>query len=164
MRFVLGLIICCSAVIGTPARADGAGNLIAVLNAFIAAIAKDHPEFKTEIMPLGPGQEVKPGFQRGESVILGVYSFRPKTWTELNDGERSTILHHPNLKAFLVSIRGERIYPLVSAANDGVTPPPGWYPKEGAGATDFVYRARIAPDEMLHNRAVQVPVLAAPNP
>ncbi|MDD2765945.1 MAG: hypothetical protein PHE83_18435 [Opitutaceae bacterium] len=140
------------------------GNLEAVLDAFIASIAKDHAEYKTDIRLWTSGAAVPPGCQLGRSASLGAYSFRPKTWKELSEAERATLLVHPQLKGFLVSLRNERTYPAVSAANDSAATaqPAGWFPVEGSSPKKPEYRIKLDPQEMVRNRPVVLPVTAVP--
>ena len=139
---------------------EGRGNLEAVLNAFLASIAKDHPEYKADIRLWQAGDPVAPGFQVGQSAALGSYTFRPKTWGELSDAEKTGVLANPRLKSFIVSLRNARLYPAVSAANpDDADRPPGWFPVEGAPEARPEYRVKISPEEMVRNRPVVIPVL-----
>lgn len=142
-------------------RGDG-GNLLPLLNAFIASIAKSHPELKADIALLQHGEAIAPGRQLGKSAAMGDYTFRPKTWTELTPGERAALLKHPSLKAFIVSVRNAAIYPAISAANKDAANVPGWYPTEGALPSAIELRAAISPDEMLRSRSVEIPVVAKP--
>lgn len=148
--------------LGATGRA--AGNLVPILNAFLASIAKSHPEFKADIRFWHAGEPITPGYQMGHSAAMGDYTFRPKTWAELSEGERADVLNHPNLKAFIVSVRNARIYPAISAANPDRDSTPGWYPVEGADPSPKVYRVKIDPDEMLRNRTVTIPVTPVANP
>jgi hypothetical protein len=137
------------------------GNLEAVLNAFIASIAKDHPEYKADLRLWQAGDPVPPGYQLGKSDALGTYVFRPKVWTDLTDPEKAEVLANPRLKSFIVSLRNERVYPAVSAANGGAAMP-GWVPVEGAAQVKQEFRVKVAPEEMVRNRPVVIPLTPVP--
>jgi len=144
-------------IIAITSSAFGAGNFESIMNAFIATIAKDHPELKTDIRLSSNGAKVPAGHQMGRSAAMDYYTFRPKTWAELSDIQRAEILDHPSLKSFIVSIRNERIYPALSAISPE-NHEPGWYPVEGEKPKAVEYRVKIDPEEMIKNRPSVVPV------
>jgi hypothetical protein len=104
-----------------------------VLNAFLATYAKDEVAWKKDIhLNETPGQ-IAPGRQLGQSAVVGYYSFVPKTWEDLSDGEKNSIIKDPRLKAFLISSRqasladvsadGTPIFPIEAAKPVPATPP-----------------------------------------
>lgn len=150
MRSLLISFLCLAICAG--ARAAGPeGNLGSVLNAFIASIAKDNPELKTSIALWTPDAPIPDGHQVGRSKTMGLYTFRPKAFSELTADEKAAVMKHPQLKAFIVSVRNSRIYPAISAANPAGNVAPGWAPVEGDFAPTEI-RVRIDPEEMLQNR------------
>jgi hypothetical protein len=76
-----------------------------VINAFLATYAKDEVAWKKDIrLNETPGQ-IAPGRQLGQSAVVGYYSFVPKTWDDLSDEEKISVIKDPRLKAFLISSR-----------------------------------------------------------
>lgn len=150
MRSLL-ITLFCLAVFASARAAGPDGNLGSVLNAFIASIAKDNPELKTSIALWTPDTAIPDGHQVGRSKTMGLYTFRPKAFSELTADEKSAVMKHPQLKAFIVSVRNSRIYPAISAANPAGSVAPGWAPVEGDFSPTEL-RVRIDPEEMLQNR------------
>ncbi|HWZ94461.1 MAG TPA: hypothetical protein VNW30_04635 [Opitutaceae bacterium] len=104
-----------------------------VINAFLATYAKDEVAWKKAIrLNETPGQ-VAPGRQLGQSAVVGYYSFVPKTWDDLSDGEKTSVIKDPRLKAFLISSRqgsladvstdGTPTFPIEAAKPVPVPPP-----------------------------------------
>jgi hypothetical protein len=76
-----------------------------VLNAFLATYAKDEVAWKKDIhLNETPGQ-IAAGRQLGQSAVVGYYSFVPKTWDDLSDEGKISVIKDPRLKAFLISSR-----------------------------------------------------------
>lgn len=99
-----------------------------VINAFLATYAKDEVAWKKDIhLNETPGQ-IAPGRQLGQSAVVGYYSFVPKTWDDLSDEEKISVIKDPRLKAFLISSRQGS---LADVSTDG-TPT---FPIEGAKPT-----------------------------
>jgi hypothetical protein len=74
-----------------------------VLNAFLATYARDEVAWKKDIhLNETPGR-IAPGRQLGQSAVVGYYSFVPKTWDDLSDEEKISVIKDPRLKAFLIS-------------------------------------------------------------
>jgi hypothetical protein len=103
-----------------------------VLKAFNATYAKEEVAWKKDIhLNETPGQ-IAPGRQLGQSAVVGYYSFVPKTWDDLSDGEKTSVIKDPRLKAFLISSRqgsladvstdGTPAFP-IEAAKPGPAPP-----------------------------------------
>lgn len=163
---ILAAIVAFSATLFGQAIGDGSpyaegkrlGNYESIMNAFIAVIAKDHPELKKDIKRLKQGQEVPAGTQVGRSTNLGDYCFTPKSWKDLSLAEQSALKKHPKLKSFLVSLRNASNYPAISSVTSDATPPKA-IPVEGArptGQTQVRYEATIPADEMLRNRPITI--------
>jgi hypothetical protein len=99
-----------------------------VINAFLATYAKEDVAWKKDIhLNETPGQ-IAPGRQLGQSAVVGYYSFVPKTWDDLSDEEKISVIKDPRLKAFLISSRQGS---LADVSADG-TPT---FPIEGAKPT-----------------------------
>ena len=76
-----------------------------VINAFLATYAREEVAWKKDIrLNETPGQ-IAPGRQLGQSAVVGYYSFVPKTWDDLSDEEKISVIKDPRLKAFLISSR-----------------------------------------------------------
>jgi hypothetical protein len=76
-----------------------------VINAFLATYAKEEVAWKKDIrLNETPGQ-LAPGRQLGQSAVVGYYSFVPKTWDDLSDEEKISVIKDLRLKAFLISSR-----------------------------------------------------------
>ena len=96
-----------------------------VINAFLSTYAKDEVAWKKDIrLNETPGQ-IAPGRQLGQSAVVGYYSFVPKTWDDLTDEAKISVIKDLRLKAFLISSRQGS---LADVSTDG-TPT---FPIEGA--------------------------------
>jgi hypothetical protein len=75
------------------------------INAFLATYAKEEVAWKKDIhLNETPGR-IAPGRQLGQSAVVGYYSFVPKTWDDLSDEGKISVIKDPRLKAFLISSR-----------------------------------------------------------
>jgi hypothetical protein len=76
-----------------------------VINAFLATYAKEEVAWKKDIRLNETAGQIAPGRQLGQSTVVGYYSFVPKTWDDLSDEEKISVIKDPRLKAFLISSR-----------------------------------------------------------
>jgi hypothetical protein len=129
MKKALSILALVTLFIGS-AIATPTGDAISVLNAFIATFAKDNPAWKTDVVAIADPANCPPGRQLGYSSVLGYYSFLPKTWDQLSDGERQGVYNDSRLKAFIVSLRNANNYPTMTNT-DAPKPAFGAYPIEG---------------------------------
>jgi hypothetical protein len=129
-----------------------------VINAFLATYAKEEVAWKKNIrLNETPGQ-IAPGRQLGQSAVVGYYSFVPKTWDDLSDEEKISVIKDPRLKAFLISSRQGS---LADVSADG-TPA---FPIEGAKPSPPATSAppepksiliRISPRTVVEGQGVKV--------
>jgi hypothetical protein len=99
-----------------------------VINAFLATYAKGEVGWKKDVrLNETPGQ-IAPGRQLGQSAVVGYYSFVPKTWDDLSDEEKASVIKDPRLKAFLISSRQGSL----ADVSAGGTPA---FPIDGVGPT-----------------------------
>jgi hypothetical protein len=126
-----------------------------VINAFLATYAKEEVAWKKDIRLNETPGRIAPGRQLGQSVVVGYYSFVPKTWDDLSDEEKISVIKDPRLKAFLISSRqgsladvladGTPVFPI-----EGVGPPPA----ETAGQKSILIR--ISPCAMVDGQGIKV--------
>jgi hypothetical protein len=130
-----------------------------VINAFLATYAKEEVAWKKDIhLNETPGQ-IMPGRQLGQSAVVGYYSFVPKTWDDLSDGEKISVIKDPRLKAFLISSRqgsladasadGTPIFPI-----EGAKPAPP--PTASASPEPKSILIRISPRTVVEGQGVKV--------
>jgi hypothetical protein len=112
------------------------GNAKALLNAFISSIAAESPWLKKEISRYRADPPA--GVQIGYSKNLGKFTYRPKTWDDLTDGQQQSIIRDPRLKSFLISMRSPENHPKTEF-NYGK-------PEKGEGLVDGYARKEL--DEM----------------
>ena len=123
-----------------------------VLNAFLATYAKEEVAWKKDIrLNETPGQ-IAPGRQLGQSAVVGYYSFVPKTWDDLTDEGKISVIKDPRLKAFLISSRRGSL----ADVSDGGVPV---FPIEGAppaatGQPSILIR--ISPRTVVEGQGVKV--------
>jgi hypothetical protein len=127
-----------------------------VINAFLATYAKDEVAWKKDIhLNETPGQ-IAPGRQLGQSALVGYYSFVPKTWDDLTDQEKISVIKDPRLKAFLISSRQGSLAD-VSAGGTPVFPIEGAGPPPAADAPDRKpILIRISPRTVVEGQGVKV--------
>src|SRR5579871_176841 len=129
-----------------------------VINAFLATYAKEEVAWKKDIrLSETPGQ-IAPGRQLGQSAVVGYYSFVPKTWDDLSDEEKISVVKDPRLKAFLISSRqgsladvsdaGTPVFPI-----EGARPVPP--PAPGAPGLKSIL-IRISPRTVVEGQGVRV--------
>lgn len=140
------LLLLASLCLYALASAAQSGDALSILNAFIATFAKDNPAWKTDIVAIADPTNVPPGRQLGYSSVLGYYTFVPKTWSQLSEGEKQSVYTDPRLKAFIVSLRNYNNYPAMTNTD---TPKPafGTYPVEGLpqAPSGFYYQNTSSP-------------------
>jgi hypothetical protein len=127
-----------------------------VLNAFLATYAKDEVAWKKDIrLNETPGQ-IAPGRQLGQSAVVGYYSFVPKTWDDLSDEEKISVIKDPRLKAFLISSRQGSLAD-VSADGTPAFPIEGAKPVPAAAASEpKSILIRISPRTVVEGQGVKV--------
>ena len=142
MKKVLFLLAALAAFV--TAHAVQSGDAIGVLNAFIATFAKDNPAWKSDIVALSDPSNVPAGRQLGYSAVLGYYSFIPKSWSQLTEGEKQAAYADPRLKPFIVSLRNYNNYPSLTNTD---TPRPAFpvYPVEGVRPVCYAQPMYTAP-------------------
>jgi hypothetical protein len=110
----------------SPAESLSGCSGKSVIDAFLATYAKEEIAWKKDIrLNETPGQ-IAPGRQLGQSAVVGYYSFVPKTWNDLSDEEKISVVKDPRLRAFLISSRQGS---LADVSADGTSA----FPIEGAG-------------------------------
>jgi hypothetical protein len=98
------LIIAACAAAAVPLAAESrAGNALALLDAFVAAAARNRPELRADVRPAAAPAAPPPGRALGFSSILGPFTYRPRRWAELTGADRAALLRDPALGAFLAS-------------------------------------------------------------
>jgi hypothetical protein len=131
-----------------------------VINAFLATYAKDEVAWKKDIrLNETPGQ-IAPGRQLGQSAVVGYYSFVPKTWDDLSDEEKISVIKDPRLKAFLISSRqgsltdlspeGTPTFPIEAAKPPPVPPPVASTPEPKS------ILIRISPRTVMEGQGIKV--------
>jgi hypothetical protein len=128
MKLLLGAFLGLYLATWLPAESLSVCSGQSVINAFLATYAKEEVAWKKDIhLNETPGQ-IAPGRQLGQSAMVGYYSFVPKTWDDLSDDERFSVIKDPRLKAFLISSRQGSL----ADVSAGGTPA---FPIDGAGPT-----------------------------
>ena len=129
-----------------------------VIDAFLATYAKEEVAWKKDIrLNETPGQ-IAPGRQLGQSAVVGYYSFIPKTWEDLTEEEKVTVIKDPRLKAFLISSRQGSLAD-VSADGTPVFPIEGTKPVLPVGAADKKsILIRISPRTVVEGQGAKVDI------
>jgi hypothetical protein len=151
-RFLLGL----SAVAATCLAAADASNAVAIFDAYLAHAARTIPEYRADLRPVGPNESDSSGRLLARGPIIGAFTFRPKTYGELNRTERADMLRDPRFRAFLVALRTQADRRPAGLAEHQATLLPR-ASDVGAALEHF----EISPEEMLQRRPMFV-VLAWP--
>ena len=129
-----------------------------VINAFLATYARGEVAWKKDIRLNEMPGRIAPGRQLGQSAVVGYYSFVPKTWDELSDEEKISVIEDPRLKAFLISSRQGS---LADVSTDGTPtfPIEGAKPAPPPGTNDPEAKSiiiRISPRAVVEGQGVKV--------
>lgn len=105
------------------AEADPAqtGYLVNVYNRFIERYADENPAWKADIT-LGADLKIQPAasYKQHYNDLFGYYTYRPKTWDELDDYEKFALQNDPRLPHFIREHAVQlRTVALRSRAKDG---------------------------------------------
>ena len=151
-----GLLLSCRAMPSAPAppppaliaagpAADrpAAGTALALFDAFLAEAARAEPAYRADPKPGVLPVPAPPGRLQAESPLAGPFTYRPKTFAELDRRERAELLRDPRFHAFLIEARRK--------ADGGI-------PALPAERRDHRVRAVVSPspEEMLRPGAVRV--------
>jgi hypothetical protein len=107
-RFLL-IIAACAAAAGPLPAASRTGNALSLLDAFVAAEARDRPGLRADVRPGADPQGTPPGRVLAFSAILGPFTYRPRSWAELSPADRAALLRDPGLKPFLAANPGKPV-------------------------------------------------------
>jgi hypothetical protein len=101
-RLIL-LIAACAAASGPLPGEGRTRNALALLDAFVAAAARDRPGLRADVRPAGNSQAPPPGRALAFSANLGPFTYRPRTWAELTGADRAALLRDGGLREFLAA-------------------------------------------------------------
>jgi len=125
---------------------DSPLSALVLFDAYLAEASRVNPLYRTDLRAGGDPAHVLPGRFLGQSPVLGLFTYRPKSYEELTLGERATLLHDPKFHAFLIASR--------SQADDGDEPLSE--PSESAAILPLPQKFSISPAEILRPRPVFV--------
>jgi hypothetical protein len=129
-----------------------------VINAFLSTYAKDEVAWKKDIrLNETPGQ-IAPGRQLGQSAVVGYYSFVPKTWDDLTDEAKISVIKDLRLKAFLISSRQGSLVDVSTAGTPAFPIEGAWSvppPATGAPGPKSIL-IRISPRTVIEGQGVKV--------
>jgi hypothetical protein len=120
------LIASAVCVSGLPAREDP-GNALRILNAWLAQASVGETAYRADLRIEGKPGDCGPGRLPGLSVLLGRFSYRPRTYGELTPMERRELLGSAGFRGFLQAAR---------ACADG-SPGPGTGPSSPPACGEF---------------------------
>ncbi len=149
------LAIVFTAAVTSVAAAD-TPNAVAVFDAYLAQAARTIPEYRADLRAIGPNDSGSPDRLLARGPIVGVFTFRPKTYSDLTRTERADLLRDPRFRAFLVALRTQ----VDGGPRDIAAYPPALLPPS-MDARPALERFQISPQEMLQRRPMFV-VLASP--
>ncbi|MGH7996510.1 MAG: hypothetical protein ACREFX_09180 [Opitutaceae bacterium] len=73
---------------------------LAVFDAYLHEAARRVPEYRTDLGPAGPAP-LPSGVEVVASRLAGPVRYRPKTFAELSESDRSILLRSPELRAYM---------------------------------------------------------------
>ncbi len=120
-RLLLSIVICATPVSRSKAESLSDLSVKTLLNTFIATYAKAEIAWKKDIRLNENPQALAPGRQLGQSSLVGLYSYLPKTWEDLTPAQQTALLKDPRLKAFLISSRQASSEPPTAIATQANT-------------------------------------------
>lgn len=120
---VLGLTLVGATAQTNVASVDVSATLLDIYNQFITQFSDENPAWKTDIT-LGTKLETKPTapYKQHYNDLLGYYTYRPKTWEELNDYEKFAVQNDPRLPGF-VKARAKELRQLKAVAQSPAPQP-----------------------------------------
>ncbi len=83
-------------------------NALELLDAFIAAQAADNAAYRTDLQPGGGPGKVPQGRRLSSGPVLGPFTYRPKTYSELSPALREALLADPRLHSFIAGSEQEK--------------------------------------------------------
>lgn len=84
-----------------PAEED-AGNALALINAYLAQAASTEAAYRADLKTGGYGHGASAGRLSGIGPLLGPFTYRPKTYAELEPAERMALLRERKFRDFLI--------------------------------------------------------------
>jgi hypothetical protein len=82
---------------------------LSTVNAYIAAAAVTDPAYRTDLRPGGDSGSLASGRMMARSPLLGTFTYRAKTYADLNATERFRLLRSPGWGRYLKSHTRRRV-------------------------------------------------------
>lgn len=105
MKPALILILCLGLA---PLNGAEGRNALELLDAFIAAQAVDNADYRTDLRPGGEPGKVPQGRRLSTGPVLGPFTYRPRTYSELSPALREALLADPRLRSFIAGSEQEK--------------------------------------------------------
>lgn len=134
-------LVLTAALVARAQPAELPPTALVLLNAYLAQAALSDPADRADAR-VGDPPDVSSGRLAGYSSLLGSFSYRPKTYADLDRTERTALLRDPAWHAFLAA---------ANRRNPGRAEPPS--PRTATGGAA---RFTVSPEEMLAAVPVRV--------